>query len=105
MLELSDLALFFGLLWFGWYALQVAKLKEATLQLVLRRCEADGVQLLDSTVVLRKLGLARDASGWLRLRRIYTFEFTATGADRYPGMVSMLGGRLEAMDLAPHRIH
>jgi len=56
-------------------------------------------------VVLRKLALARDQQGWVRVRRIYGFEFTATGEDRNQGLVSVLGNRLEAIELAPHRIH
>ena len=105
MLELTDLILIFGLCWFGWYTLQVARLKEIAVKAVHRRCETDGVQLLDSTVVLRKLALARDPRGWVRVRRIYGFEFTATGEDRNQGLVSVLGNRLEAIELAPHRIH
>lgn len=105
MLELTDLVLVFGVCWFGWYTLQVARIKEVTVQAVQRRCEADGVQLLDSTVVLHRLTLARDARGWLRVRRIYSFEFTATGEDRNGGLVAVLGNRLEAIELSPHRIH
>lgn len=105
MLDLTDLLLAFGVFWFAWYTLQVARLKELTVQAVNQRCEADGVQLLDSTVVLRKLTLARDKNGWVRLRRIYGFEFTATGEDRNQGLVSLLGKRLELIELAPHRIH
>ena len=105
MLELSDLIIVSVLAWFGWYTLQVAKLKEVTVQAVHQRCESQGVQLLDSTVVLHKMSLARDKHGWLRIRRIYSFEFTATGEDRNPGLVSILGKRLEDIELAAHRIH
>ena len=105
MLELSDLIFVFGIFWFGWYSLQVARLKELCVKAVNRRCEEQGVQLLDSTVVLHKLSIARDPNGWLRLRRIYSFEFTATGEDRNNGLVSVLGNRLEMIELAPHRIH
>ncbi|AFU98928.1 DUF3301 domain-containing protein [Simiduia agarivorans] len=105
MLELTDLLWVFGVFWFGWYALQVARLKELTLQAANRHCEQHGVQLLDATVALRKLAVARDSAGWLRIRRIYAFEFTATGEDRNNGFISLLGPKVEAIELAPHRIH
>ncbi|UTA47343.1 DUF3301 domain-containing protein [Simiduia sp. 21SJ11W-1] len=104
MLELTDLILLFVVCWFGWYTLRVARIKEITVNAVRRRCEADGLQLLDGTIALYKLSLGRDRSGWVRVRRIYGFEFTATGEDRNSGLVSVLGNRLEAIELSPHRI-
>ncbi|MBB3170114.1 DUF3301 domain-containing protein [Simiduia aestuariiviva] len=105
MLELTDLLLLFVVCWFGWYTLQVARIKEVTVQAVRRRCESEDLQLLDGTIALYRLTLARDPSGWVRVRRIYGFEFTATGGDRNSGLVSVLGKRLEAIEMAPHRIH
>ncbi|QKT03214.1 DUF3301 domain-containing protein [Ectothiorhodospiraceae bacterium 2226] len=64
-----------------------------------RACDRHRVQLLDQTVHLRKLGLARDDAGRMRVRRYYAFEFTTTGADRRGGVIVMLGPRLEYVHL------
>lgn len=65
-------------------------------------CERYGVQLLDETVAIAALRLARDDGGSVRLRRTYTFEFSDTGNNRRHGAIVMLGGRLEDMRLEPY---
>lgn len=105
MIELSDL---FWLLALGaiaaywWHAHAV---RETALQITRRRCRELGVQLLDETVALRGLWLRRGDDGVLHWWRSYLFEFTATGDDRYPGSVEMLGRRAIALELAPHRLN
>ncbi len=64
--------------------------REAAIVAARRACERDGLQLLDETVALSRLRPARDASGRMRLRRTYAFEF-AVGAERRNGWVEMLG--------------
>lgn len=78
--------------------------REAALAASRRYCQQMNVQLLDETVVLKRLWPQRSAHGSLVLRRAYEFEFTATGDDRYPGTAIMLGTRLDSIQLAPHRI-
>jgi hypothetical protein len=68
-------------------------------------CARYGVQLLDETVAVAKLRLARDEDGRLRLRRIYAFEFTETGDNRRHGAIVMLGARLEDLRLEPYRMN
>lgn len=89
-----------GLLWW-WRGHAV---REQALRSTRRYCEQMGVQLLDETVVLTHLWPKRDGRGHLALRRVYEFEFTATGTDRFPGSATMLGPRLADIQLAPHRI-
>jgi hypothetical protein len=68
-------------------------------------CARYGVQLLDETVSVAKLRLARDEDGRLRLRRTYTFEFSETGDNRRHGAIVMLGARLEDLRLEPYRMN
>jgi hypothetical protein len=65
-------------------------------------CRRYGVQLLDETVQIAALRLARDEDGRLRLRRSYSFEFTDTGDNRRRGAIVMLGGELQDMQLEPY---
>lgn len=65
-------------------------------------CKRYGVQLLDDTVAIAQLRLARDDDGRLRLRRTYAFEFSDTGNNRRRGAIVMLGAILADMQLEPY---
>jgi len=62
-------------------------------------CAKAGVQLLDQSVTLSALGVARNAEGSLRLRRNYAFEISLDGRDRHRGGLQMLDGRLLSYSL------
>jgi hypothetical protein len=57
-------------------------------------CARAGVQLLDQSVALSGIGVARNGDGRLRLRRSYAFEISLDGRDRHRGGLQMLDGRL-----------
>jgi hypothetical protein len=65
-------------------------------------CERYEVQFLDDTVSFARIRFARDAEGRLKLRRVYTFEFSDTGRNRRHGAIVMLGGDLEDLQLEPY---
>lgn len=102
-LQLTDLFLLFalaagaGLFWQG------RQVHEIAVRLTRRHCEREEVLLLDETVSLKKLRLRRDAHGRLRLWRLYTFEFTVTGGERYNGETRVIGARVASVTLPPHR--
>lgn len=72
--------------------------REAAVAAARRACRRDELQLLDETVSLARLRLARDHSGQLRLRRTYAFEFSH-GGDRRTGWVDMVGRRAVGLHL------
>jgi hypothetical protein len=57
-------------------------------------CERAGVQLLDHTVALVRLGLRRNESGRLSVMRQYRFDYSRDGSDRESGGLALLGTRL-----------
>lgn len=57
-------------------------------------CAQARVQLLDQTVALQRLGIARGADGWLHLRRRYRFELSIDGIDRHQGTLELCDGTL-----------
>ena len=67
-------------------------------------CERYGLQLLDDTVSITRLRLARDEGGRLRLQRTYAFEFSDTGDNRRHGAIVMLGAQVEDLQLEPYRL-
>jgi hypothetical protein len=79
----------------GFYLWQSAlKAREQARAISHRLCAQAHVQLLDQTVALQRLGIARGADGWLHLLRRYRFELSIDGLDRHQGTLEMLDGVL-----------
>lgn len=74
-----------------------ARAREFATTLVLRYCRNRGLQFLDGTVVLARMGIRWTSEG-LRIRRMFRFDFSLEGAGRRTGYVLMLGTRLELID-------
>lgn len=85
-----------SLAWQWWDGLQK---RELALQAAQRACAQAGVQFLDASVALRKLALRRDENLRARFYREYAFEYSASGEDRQPGRVYMLGARVLSTSL------
>lgn len=96
MLELVIVA---GLGALAWFWLDSLKTREIAIAAAKRACNADAVQLLDDTVALASIRLARNPSGQVSLRRFYRFEFSDTGDNRRGGVVLMLGNAVESVRL------
>ena len=86
----------------AWFWLDSLKTREIGIRAARQACRGEGLQLLDDTVAGHLLGLARDAAGQLRLRRIYRFEYSDTGDNRRSGSVTMLGHDVELLHVRPH---
>ncbi len=99
--------LFFVLLMaaFVWLWYDSMRARERAVHAGKRVCERDGLQFLDDTVQIVKLWPARNPDGRLALRRTYRFEFSDDGARRRGGIVVMLGGQIESLDLDPFLMH
>jgi len=63
-----------------------------------RRCREQGLQLLDQTVALTRLRPRWTAQG-LRLQRIYRFEYSEEGVERWDGHLTLIGTRLQEFSL------
>lgn len=67
-------------------------------------CERHGLQLLDDTVAIARLRLARDEDGRLKLLRTYAFEFSDTGDNRRQGVIVLRGAEIQELQLEPYRL-
>ena len=67
-------------------------------------CSKAQVQFLDDTVQNKKVWLRRNEFGKLQLCRIFFFEFTNDGSERYHGHIVMLGRRVEEVHMDAYRI-
>jgi len=100
---LSDLILIVLLLTAYLYWLDGQRVKEIAFKAVRAHCLSLEVQMLDEYVALESVRSKRDQSGKMRIRRIFLFEFSSTGNERYNGICFMLGQRVEAIQMEPYR--
>ncbi|TXH71783.1 MAG: DUF3301 domain-containing protein [Thiothrix sp.] len=90
------IAILLGIAWFWQDSL---KSRERAIQAATLACRELGAQLLDQTVALKSIRLARTEAGSLNLRRIYEFEFSLAGYERLHGRAFVLGQKLEQVQL------
>ena len=74
-----------------------ARAREFATSLADRYCHRRGMQFLDGTVSLARIGIRWTDAG-LRIRRMFRFEFSLEGVGRRTGYILMLGTDLEAVD-------
>lgn len=84
----------------GWFWFDSLKAREAAVRAAREICDAEGVMLLDDTVAIAAVKLARNEDGHARVQRTYEFEYSDTGDNRLKGSVVMLGQRLALFNLA-----
>lgn len=82
-----------------WFWQDSLKSRERAVNAAAFACKEIGAQLLDQTVALKKIKLARTAAGHLNLRRIYEFEFSLAGYERLYGRAYVFGQKLEQVQL------
>lgn len=75
--------------------------RELAVTICRRLCESYELQLLDDTVALSSVRLARSRRSGVTLRRVYSFDFSRDGAQRETGSVTLFEGTLEAAYLPP----
>jgi hypothetical protein len=92
--------LMLGLL--AWFWQDSMRARERAIRIGKQVCEKEGLQLLDDTVALNSLRLKRDGDGRLGWWRRYAFEFSDDGNNRRAGAITLMGLRLDAIQLDPY---
>lgn len=85
-----------------WYASLAAR--EMANRLAADTCRQADVQLLDGTVSVQRISLARTADGGWTLRRTYVFDYSEDGYNRRRGFVVLSGLVLDSVGLAPRAV-
>ena len=83
----------------GWYWLSSMRVREHAVAAGRHACVEADLQFLDDSVALSRTRFARNSSGQLQFLRDYRFEFSNTGNNRRPGVIRMLGDRVEWISL------
>jgi hypothetical protein len=86
----------------AWHASLAAR--EFANRIATETCSEAGVQLLDGTVAMLKLALARAADGRLVVRRTYVFDYSEDGYGRRRGFVVLTGLSLDSVGLGPRTV-
>jgi hypothetical protein len=100
-LELLGIILLGALAWL-WY--DSVHVRDIGIHAAKAACAADDLQLLDDTVAIASLSLARDDDGRLCLRRAYGFDFSDTGNNRRRGSLVMLGDEVLVVNTGPRLV-
>ena len=83
----------------GWYWYAGMQVREQAIAVGRRACADASLQFLDESVALARTRFARNSNGQIQFLRDYRFEFSDTGNNRRPGVVRMLGDRVEWISL------
>lgn len=86
------------------YWLRARDLKQLALNKATAHCKDLDLALLDESVALKKISPIRNLKGRLVLARVYQFDFTSNGEDRYQGTITLAGRQVLQIKLPPHRI-
>ena len=83
----------------AWYWYAGMNTREQAIAVGRRACAEAKLQFLDDSVALSRTRFARNSLGQLQFQRDYRFEFSDTGNNRRPGVVRMVGERVEWVSL------
>ena len=80
-----------------WY--ESLRFREQVTRMCRELCDQSEMQLLDQSVSLSSVSLARNRYGRWQIRRVYQFAVSHNGADRHNGYVTLLGSVAEAIQI------
>ena len=103
-LKMIELLLILAILAYGLIATAAMRVREIAVIGARQHCVKLELQLLDQSVSLSHTRVRRHPQGRLSIHRLYTFDFTSTGDERYRGSVAMLGNSVQEIMLEPHRL-
>ena len=78
----------------AWYWWDTFYCNELALNSSQQHCSATDVQLLDSSVVRRRVWLRRSETGSVQLCRLYNFEYSDDSETRHYGYIVLLGHKV-----------
>ncbi|MGH8378017.1 MAG: DUF3301 domain-containing protein [Gammaproteobacteria bacterium] len=84
---------------FAWFWNDSLQARERMTGACAHICEDMHLQFLDETVALARLRLTRTANGGLAWRRLYVFEFSESGSDRWKGHALLSGRHVDSVQL------
>ena len=99
-----EIAMIFGLLACYSFWSTSLRAREIAFNAVAKKCLELDLQLLDQYVAIKKLSFKKDLNGRIVIRRVYSFEFSSTGTERYNGRILLHNYQVYAFQMDPYRI-
>ncbi len=96
---MNALTFLFALAMLVWFWQNSLRFREFAIHKCKTSCRTMDLQLLDETVALHKVAIARDDRHRLKLLRRYHFEFSMEGHDRYEGSITFIGQAVDHIQL------
>lgn len=90
-----------GLIWYWWSSISAYEIAYKEAKVV---CQRMKLQFLDDTLDVIKLRLCRHQKGYMQICRVYEFEFSSDGNNRYKGYVTLSGLKYETLDMEAYTI-
>ena len=100
MLTTSGLIVLISVALLIWFWESSLRAKELAIAASKSACHKRNLQFLDGTTHFQKISLQRNASGGIRLKRRYGFDYY-DGQARRSSSITIFDGRVIAIDLAP----
>ena len=88
-------------LWYWWDTVRTQEIARSAGK---HSCQKNSVQFLDDSVERKRQWLRRNSEGRIQLCRLYFFEFTSDGSERYQGRIVMFGQAVREIELDAYRI-
>jgi len=88
-------------LWYWWDTVRTQEIARESGKQACRKAE---VQFLDDSVERKRQWFRRSSHGRIQLCRLYFFEFSSDGSQRYQGRVVMFGQSVREVELDAYRI-
>ena len=95
--------LLLAIILFAWW--DNLRSKEAAKKAGKATCERQAYQFLDDTVQVKKLWLRRNSRGNLQFCRLYLFEYSVDGLERYKGKIKLCGQVVYKVELQEYSIY
>lgn len=83
----------------AWFWFDSLRARELALRTGARACADINVQFLDQSVSVEQLRFGRDTRGQLTFRRVFSFDFSDSGADRRRGKIVIVGRQVQSVTL------
>ncbi len=81
----------------AWFWADSLRARELALRICAQACAKINAQLLDDTVALRRIGVARNDRGNAVWRRTYNFEYSLDRQQRLRGSLTLRGRAVETL--------
>ncbi len=91
MYDIYDVIIFFMLVLIIMYWWRTTEQKTFAIRTAKLYCDERDMQLLDQTLVFKKLQFKKNNGHGLKLYRVYEFDFSNNGEDRYKGEIMLSG--------------